>query len=106
MWESRVAQYADTSTFLSGVGSSNEAIRLQMYYINGRQQNANAKRNHMLKDQLDHQANYGEKLTSIKHVKDQMNKDKELEVLNKVVLKHYTKEKVQRKKSRDLNVQR
>ena len=77
-----------------------------MYYINGRQQNANAKRNHMLRDQLDHQANYGEKLTSIKNVKDQMNKDKEYNVMNKVVLKHHTKEKVQRKKTRDLNVQR
>lgn len=86
------------SKYLFGEGSlsaerdDHEGIRLQMHNIEHRLQQANAKRETFLKNQLDGQANYVDKLSTIKSVKDQIIKDKEWDTMNRVVLKHHDKD--------------
>ena len=63
-----------------------------MHNIERRLQQANAKRETFLKNQLDGQANYVDKLSTIKSVKDQIIKDKEWDTMNRVVLKHHEKD--------------
>ena len=59
-----------------------------MYNIERRLQQANAKRETLLR--VD--SNYGEKLSTIKSVKEQMTRDKEWDTMNRVVLKHHEKD--------------
>lgn len=85
-------KYLFGESSLSAERDDHEVIRLQMHNIERRLQQANAKREAVLKGQLDAQAHYSDKLNTIKSVKEQITKDKEWDTMNRVVLKHHEKD--------------
>jgi len=69
-----------------------ETIRLQMYNIDRKLQQANMKKENKIKEKVECAQNYDQKLNTIKSTKEAILTNSEWETMNKVVLKHHDKD--------------